>query len=223
MVARRGMGAFLGAMMALSLGVAAQAGETVTVDLDGQPTKAPIPEGFCRPTPAYEARARQSAGYDKDNITLLALYRCDQMAAGETRLSPYIHMKFPISTRGMTASIADIHREMPDAPAGFSRWFEAIMTQADLEGDLTRLLGREADFTQAVRPVGEDETGAYLAGTMSVQVDVGTVTIAAASGWTVLNGRMVAFNVYGYGDKPTDVAAQLRLARLMVTTARAAN
>jgi hypothetical protein len=209
--------------LALALGAAAQAAEPRSVVVDGQAVRLPVPEGFCLPTGPYEVGARQMAAFDEDNVTLLTLNSCSQMAAKARRMTHYVHVKFPVSARGLTVTMADVHREFPDAPDVFARWFDAIMDEGDLNGDFTQLLGKEAVFSQGLRPVGEDQTGFYLAGTLTLEAGDERVVMSAASGVTSIRGKVIAFNVYGPGSTPADIAARLREAKGLVRAALAAN
>jgi hypothetical protein len=212
------------AALSLAFGAAQAAERSVGVTVDGQTIQVPLPEGYCAPTGAYVERARSVAALDEANETLLTLYDCATMAAGGVDMPRYAHLKFPRSARGHTLTMDQVRDAFPDAPSDFARLLNEAVDEKALGKEFSDL--SKADVKVEVgglKPVGEDATGVYLAGVMTLQVNGATRPLAAAVGVSSVKGKLVSFNAYAQGGTVPDVAAQLALVRGAVISLGAAN
>ena len=212
------------AALSLAFGAAQAAERSVGVTVDGQTIQVPLPEGYCAASGAYIERARSLAVLDESNETVLTLYDCATMAAGGVDMPRYAHLKFPRSARGHTLTMDEVRDAFPDTPSDFATMLDQAVDEKALGKEFSDL--SKADVKVEVgglRPVGEDATGVYLAGVMTVQVNGTPRPLATAVGVSSVKGKIVSFNFYAQGGTVADVAAQLALARSTVRGLGAAN
>lgn len=211
------------AALSLTFGAAQAAERPVTVTVDGQTIQVPIPEGFCVASGVYVERARTVASYDKDNETVLTLYDCDTMAAGGLDMPRYAHLKFPISARGYNVTMDEVREVFPDTPSAFAKMVGEAVDEKALNKEFSDLANADVKVEVGLKPVGEDATGVYLAGVMTVRIDGAPRPLATAVGVLSVKGKMLSFNFYARGETVKDLARQVAVARGAVTALGAAN
>jgi hypothetical protein len=212
------------AALSLTVGAAQAAERSVTVTVDGQTIQVPIPEGYCPASGAYVERARAVAAHDKDNETVLTLYDCAAMAAGGSNMPRYAHLKFPIALRGSSVTMDEVRGAFPDSASEFAKFMDEAVDEKAIGKEFSEVA--QADVKVEVgglKPAGEDATGVFLAGVMTVQIDGTPVPLATAVGVSSVKGKMLSFNFYAQGDTVQILSRQLSVARGTVRAMGAAN
>ena len=184
----------MAALLLASATAAGATGPTASFRFGGVEFEAPIPEGYCLPQGAEIDVAQLVAAADQDNVTHLTLYRCGPQDGVRT---DYILVKTP-----RQALFANLEREQ--ALVAMSQVFENPEFESALdsapeqvEGNVSSVVGREVDLTGRIRPLGRDETCAYMGGTFQVTGEQISYPISAGVCMTVVSGRLVSINYYG--------------------------
>ena len=185
---------FAAALLLVGTTAAGAAGPTASFRFGGVEFEAPIPEGYCLPQGADIDVAQLIAAGDRDNVTHLTLYRCGPHEGVRT---DYILLKTP-----RQALFANLEREQ--LLAAMAQVFESpefestVAAMPDrVAGDLSTVVGRDVDLAGRVRPLGRDDTCAYMGGTLQVSVAQVTYPISLGLCMTVVSGRLVSVNYYG--------------------------
>lgn len=216
----------LAAVLALStqaLAAEADTDRVVTVTVDGQTLRVPLPEGLCVSTGPYAAMAKTVADNDNQNVTVLSLDSCADMAAGASRSTRYAHLKFPVSARRQTIGRTEVLETIPVEPSVFARMMQGVIDDGQLAAEFSAMAGKPVSVETGFRPVGKDDIAVYVVGSAALIVDGEDRPIAMAAAVTSVRGKVLSFNFYGDGATNADVSRRLTEAKTAVAALVAAN
>jgi hypothetical protein len=191
--------------------------------LAGDEIAVPMPAGFCEQAGKFADQAQLMAAADNQNVTLLSLASCAEMAAGGP-LSHYAYVKIP--KRALTARVT-----LPELLAQMGAVPESEMKSAvandkispNVEQGLHAVTGRDVKVRSSIVPVDRDASGYYLAGVIDVSLGDKSGTIAAVVAITAAKGHILTYNLYGPRIDAPGVHALLVDAKAETTRILAAN
>jgi len=178
--------------------------------------RVPLPEGFCEPTGPYIAQAQLIAAADNDNVTVLQLNSCAEMAAGG-RTSHFAVMKAGKKTLTANISLADLLAAMGALPkSAFADLVNGPDVQKKVEDGFGQVSSAKIELKSDLQPVASDDAAYYLAGLMTGTVGENSGQLALAIAITSVRGHVVSYDFYAPGATARDVANVLQQAKTEV-------
>jgi hypothetical protein len=168
--------------------------------------EAPVPSGYCLPKGKYVEAAKLLAAGDKASRTHLTLWACSK-----DEPSNYILLKTPVAALNVTATREEVIASMgsafenPEMAAALA----SGKFNADAEKSMTEALRTKVGLAGELRPLGKDETCAYLGGIVAVTMGEQSYKISVGICVTAISGRVLTVNWYGPEDGAAGVARLL--------------
>jgi hypothetical protein len=181
--------------------------------LAGDEIAVPMPAGLCDPKGGYVDGAQAVAAADNDNITLITLYDCAEMARGE-HPSHYAMIKAPKSGLSKRATREELVKGMGDIPK--TNFTDKIQRDklTEVGGNVSKVLGEDVAFTGNIAPIDKDDLAFYLGGVVGLSLaGDAPQNVSVVVAVTAVKGHIISYNFYGPGDRISDVAAVLRRAK----------
>lgn len=178
--------------------------------LAGDEIVVPMPAGFCDPTGGYIDGAQAVAAADNDNLTLITLYDCAEMARGE-HPSHYAMIKAPKSGLSKRVSRGELVKGMGDIPQ--NTFTDQIQKEklTEVGRNVSKVFGEDAALTGSIAPIDKDDLAFYLGGVLGLSVAGDTPqNVSVVVALTTVKDHIVSYNFYGPGARVSDVATVLR-------------
>ena len=187
--------------------------QTLSFRMLGDEITVPTPAGFCEPTGAYADTAQIAAAGDSQNVTLLSLYNCSEMAA-EQPSQHWAFIKAPKSLMSTRATLAELLEGMGAIPESDMKVaLENPEINEQVQKDVGQVIGRDVKVVTRIVPVDRDANGYYMAGTVLMSAGETKIAAAVAIGFTSVRGHLITYNLYGPGQSPAAIRAVLDEAR----------
>ena len=189
----------------------------------GDAIEVPLPAGYCEPTGTYVDTAQVSAAGDSQNLTLLSLFSCAEMARGATP-EHFAYVKIP-------KSALSAHMTLPELLSGMGAVPDSEMKAAidndkvspGVQKDLSTVTGRDVAVHTAIVPADRDANGYYMAGVVQMSAGTQEITTAVAVALTAVKGHMLSYNFYAPGQTSEEVRAVLEQTKAETKRLVAAN
>jgi len=187
---------------------------TLSFRMLGDEITVPTPAGYCEPTGPYADAAQVAAAGDSQNVTLLSLYNCAEMAAGAPS-QHWAFIKAPKSLMSTRATLAQLLEGMGAVPeSDLKAALEDPNINEGVQKELSKVTGADVKVASSIVPVDRDANGYYLAGTVQMSAGESNIAAAVAVGFTAVKGHLITYNLYGPGQSPAAVRAVLDVARV---------
>lgn len=183
---------------------------TATFSLPGGSFKAPVPEGYCVPTGEYDANAKITAAADTANLTDISFTGCAEMQAGLDQVT-WAMIKTPLESlkesAGARHDVIDYFKNQIK-PEDLKKWTDEAQTSTNAQAQT--IYGKDLKIATEVKPLAADAFGAYLGGTISVDVAADKkILLTCVYGITVVNDRIFTLYFYSPYRDARDVVALL--------------
>jgi hypothetical protein len=192
-------------------------GAVATFRVGGIDFKLPLPDGYCLPTDKYIDIAQAVAAMDNENVTDLTAYRCD----GQGMSVDYpLLIKTPKSVLlnevGRKELLSQMGAEF-DKPE-----FANILASGEIDqsssDSVSAVLGESVAVKSEIKPIGKDETCAYLAGTVALGDKDGSSPIALTACITAVHKRVLLVYAFGPFSGPKSILALAPKAKALALT-----
>ena len=182
-----------------------------------------LPSGYCLPTGQHAALAQLLAATDPTNVTDVALFRCG--APVITDADDYTIIKTPVRVLTETVTRQQV---LESVGAEFDKPEFAVLLKSgaidkQVADNFNKAVPADAKFDGALRPLGRDDTCAYIGGTVAVEGKGLRYTQAVGGCITSIGGRVVLIFRYGIKTGTEDVLQLLRESKALVATIKAAD
>lgn len=173
----------------------------------------PLPAGYCEPSGKGVMVAQMIGAADSQNVTDLAVFRCDEAFA--PGVGDYTLIKTVKTLLVMKLDRTDFLKQLGDAfnqPALIAA-LESDATMAKPSEDIGTVLGTKVTLQNALKPMGHDDVCAYMGGAVTLNAQAITFTQPLGMCMTVVGGKMLSIIRYGKDGSPAGVRALMRETR----------
>lgn len=190
-------------------GHAASAAAPAEFRIGGVVLKFTLPPGYCAPQRKYIDIAQLVTASDNQNVTDLTAYKCD---GGVMTAKDPLLIKTPKSVLMTDVERPELLKQMGavfDNPA-FSTAIATGSIDSDSAKSISEVLGQSVTVKTTIKPIGKDDTCAYLAGTVAIGPGAGDgePEASAVTGCiTAVNKRILIVYVYGSYSGPQSIIA----------------
>lgn len=202
-------------------GVAAPAAaqtRTAEFTIGGVVLQMPLPDGFCTPQGIGTQVAQIVAAADRDNVTNLTLFPCDDQSgtAPDYYLvkTPAALFSTPMSRDALLATLR-VEFNKPE----FKEMLRANKPMDKAAKAYSELLHQKTEVTGTVEPMGLDETCGYMGGLVTFASEQTSYTRAVSGCVSAVEDRVVIVFRYSKGE-PGNVPGHMRDAKALIAAMR---
>jgi hypothetical protein len=194
----------------IGLGIAACAlpaqAQTASFTMGSVAFEVPVPKGYCVPVGQAADVAALTAAADKENITNLSLFPCGDKGSA----ADYYLVKAP---KNLIATSITLPELLQSAGAEFDKpEFNAMLASGEINDKTSKafaeLTKQVTTLSGQVRPLGHDETCAYMGGVLTFKSETIDYSRTVSACFTVVANRVTFIYRYSEGD-PANVLKML--------------
>lgn len=205
--------------MGAAQSAAAQARQVASFRLGGVAFEVPLPAGYCPPQGRAIDVAQMVAAADVDNITDLSLFPCgdDGSAANYFLVKTPKSMLATSVTRPELLAAAGAEFDKPE----FNEMLASGTINDKTSKAYTDMTQQVTTLTGQVKPLGRDETCAYLGGVLNFKTDKIAYSRAISGCITAVADRAIFVFRYSEGE-PANVLKMLPVAKAFALSIKGA-
>jgi hypothetical protein len=183
--------------------------KTITVRIIGDDIQVPLPPGYCEVTGKYADYAQLAAATDNDNITVLQLDDCAEMAAGG-RVQHFAVIKaIKKALAQRVPRDVFLHAMGAVPPSELSNAITDANLNKRVQDGIANVTSMNVQLETKIAPIASDDVAYYLGGLVKMQAADTAYQTSVVVALTSVKGHLIGYDFYAPGETARDLAALL--------------